>query len=71
MNKTQQPTFTSVLSLNPYKETFYIGSSGKLEQVSSINFSKTQYAISFLNTNDFLTALALVKTSRTRICPLP
>lgn len=57
MNKTQQPTFTSVLSLNPYKETFYIGSSGKLEQVSSINFSKTQYAISFLNTNDFLTAL--------------
>ena len=57
MNKTQQPTFTSVLSLNPYKESFYIGSSGKLEQVRSINFSKTQYAMSFLNTNDFLTAL--------------
>ncbi len=57
MNKTQQPTFTSVLSLNPYKETYYIGSSGKLEQVTSINFSKTQYAMSFLNTNDFLTAL--------------
>jgi hypothetical protein len=57
MNKTQQPTFTSVLSLNPYKETFYSGSSGKLELVTSINFSKTQYAMSFLNTNDFLTAL--------------
>ncbi len=57
MNKTQQPTFTSVLSINPYKETFYLGSSGRLEQVKSINFSKTQYTMSYLNTNDFLTAL--------------
>ncbi|MEE8588254.1 MAG: hypothetical protein V3S80_02785 [Sulfurimonadaceae bacterium] len=57
MSKTQQPTFTSVLSINPYKETFYSGSSGKLEQVKSINFSKTQYTMAYLNTNDFLTAL--------------
>ena len=57
MSKTQQPTFTSVLSINPYKETFYVGSSGKLEQVKSINFSKTQYTMSYLNTHDFLTAL--------------
>jgi len=57
MSKTQQPTFTSVLSINPYKETYFVGSSGKLGQVKSINFSKTQYAMSYLNTNDFLTAL--------------
>ena len=57
MSNTQQPTFTSVLSINPYKETFYSGSSGKLEQVKSINFSKTQYTMAYLNTNDFLTAL--------------
>ncbi len=57
MSKTQQPTFTSVLSINPYKETFFVGSSGKLEQVKSISFSKTQYTMSYLNTHDFLTAL--------------
>lgn len=57
MSKTQQPTFTSVLSINPYKEIYYLGSAGKLEQVKSINFSKSQYTMSFLNTNDFLTAL--------------
>jgi len=60
MSKTQQPTFTSVLSINPYKETFYLGASGKLEQVKSPNFSKSQYTMSFLNTNDFLTALISV-----------
>ncbi len=57
MSNTQQPTFTSVLSINPYKESFYVGASGKLEQVKSINFSKTQYTMAYLNTNDFLTAL--------------
>jgi predicted outer membrane protein len=57
MSKTQQPTFTSVLSINPYKETYFIGSSGKLEQVKSISFSKTQYTMAYLNTHDFLTAL--------------
>jgi len=57
MSKTQQPTFTSVLSINPYKETYYIGSSGKLEQVKSSSYSKSQYVMAYLNTNDFLTAL--------------
>jgi len=57
MSNTQQPTFTSVLSINPYKETYYLGSSGALEEVKSIDFSKTQYTMSYLNTNDFLTAL--------------
>jgi len=57
MSKTQQPAFTSVLSINPYKETYYVGASGKLDQVKSISFSKTQYAMAYLNTNDFLTAL--------------
>ena len=60
MSKTQQPTFTSVLSINPYKETFYIGSSGKLEQVKSSSYSKSQYVMAYLNTNDFLTALISV-----------
>ena len=60
MSKTQQPTFTSVLSINPYKETFFIGSSGKLEQVKSSSYSKSQYVMAYLNTNDFLTALISV-----------
>ena len=60
MSKTQQPIFTSVLSINPYKETFYSGSSVKLEQMKSISFSKTQYTMAYLNTNDFLTALISV-----------
>jgi len=57
MIKTQQPTFTSVLSINPYKETYFVGASGKLNQAKSMSFSKTQYTMAFLNTNDFLTAL--------------
>ena len=57
MSKTQQSIFTSVLSINPYKETYYDGSSGRLERVKSISFVKTQYTMAFLNTNDFLTAL--------------
>ena len=57
MSKTQQSTFTSVLSINPYKETYYLGASGRLDNVKSISFSKTQYTMSYLNTNDFLTAL--------------
>ena len=60
MSKTQQPTFTSVLSINPYKETFFLGSSGKLEQAKSISYSKSQYVMAYLNTNDFLTALISV-----------
>ena len=57
MSKTQQSTFTSVLSINPYKESYYLGASGKLDNVKSMSFSKTQYTMSYLNTNDFLTAL--------------
>jgi len=57
MKNPQQPAFTSVLSINPYKDTYFIGTSGKLSQSKSIGYSKTQYTMSFLNTNDFLTAL--------------
>ena len=57
MSTTQKQTFTSVLSINPYKETYFLGSAGSLEKVKSIGFSKTQYTMSYLNTNDFLTAL--------------
>jgi len=54
---TQQSSFSNVLSINPYKGTYYLGASGKLEKKKSIGFSKTQYTMSFLNTNDFMTAL--------------
>ena len=55
-NNTQQ-AFSSVLSNNPYKGTYFTGISSRLTQVEEPKFSKDQYSISFLNTKSFITAL--------------
>ena len=55
-NNTQQ-AFSSVLSNNPYKGTYFTGISSRLTQIEEPVFSKDQYAISFLNTKSFITAL--------------
>ncbi|MEA3372490.1 MAG: hypothetical protein U9Q62_02245 [Campylobacterota bacterium] len=57
MDKTVNQTFSSVISINPYKASYYKGVSNRLTQVEKPEFSKEQYAISFLNTKSFITAM--------------
>ena len=57
MDKTKQQTFSSVISINPYKNTYYKGVSNRLTPEEKPAFSKDQYAISYLNTKSFITAL--------------
>ncbi len=56
MDKTTQQTFSSVLSINPYNESYYKGVSNRLAPEESPAYAKDQYAISFLNTKSFITA---------------
>ncbi len=52
----QQP-FSAIVSVNPYQKDYYTSNLNTISQVTSPSFSKEQYAISFLNTKSFITAL--------------
>jgi hypothetical protein len=52
----QQP-FSTIVSANPYRKDYYASNLNTISQVTSPSFSKEQYAISFLNTKSFITAL--------------
>ena len=54
MSTTQQNSFSSVISINPYKETYFSGVSSFLSETPKPEFKKEQYAISYLNTNSFI-----------------
>lgn len=54
MSTTPQHTFSSVLSVNPYKETYYKRVSSFIAQELSPEFSRDQFAISYLNTKEFI-----------------
>ena len=56
MDRTKQQTFSSVLSINPYNQSYYKGVSNRLAPDESPAYAKDQYAISFLNTKSFITA---------------
>ena len=56
MSTSAQQSFTSVLSINPYKETYFNGISSFVSEVSSPEYSKEQFTISYLNTKDFINA---------------
>jgi len=56
MSTSSQHTFSSVLSVNPYKETYQNGISSFISETSSPEFSKDQFVISYLNTKNFITA---------------
>jgi hypothetical protein len=56
MNTSSQHSFSSVLSVNPYKETYFSGISSFLSKNSSPEFSKDQFVISYLNTKEFINA---------------
>jgi hypothetical protein len=57
MSNSNQQVFDTVLSVNPYKDTYYIGAGNQLSVAKNPQFGKKQYVISYLNTNDFITAL--------------
>lgn len=56
MSKSEQRSFSSVLSVNPYKETYYKGISSFISEEKSPEFSKEQLVISYLNTKEFINA---------------
>ncbi len=54
MSKKTDHSFSSVISVNPYKGTYLSGISSFLSSTETAQFSKEQYAISYLNTKDFI-----------------
>jgi len=52
-----QHTFSTIVSANPYRKDFYLSTLNSIADISSPSFSKEQYAISFLNTKGFISAL--------------
>ncbi|MEA1891467.1 MAG: hypothetical protein U9N33_02005 [Campylobacterota bacterium] len=54
MSKKHTNSFSSVISVNPYRDTYLTGISSFISEDSSPSFKKEQYAISFLNTKDFI-----------------
>jgi hypothetical protein len=51
-----QHSFSSVLSVNPYQDTYYTGVSSFITEIKTPEFSKDQFIISYLNTKEFITA---------------
>ncbi|WP_297484255.1 hypothetical protein [Sulfurimonas sp.] len=56
MSTSTQQSFTSVLSVNPYKETYFSGISSFISKAPSPEYSKEQFVLSYLNTKDFINA---------------
>jgi len=56
MTSSTNRSFGSVLSVNPYKQSYYSGISSFISEVESPSFSKDQFVISYLNTKEFITA---------------
>ncbi len=56
MNTKDEQTFSSVISIDPYTKEFYSGTANFLTRVNNPKYAKDQYAISFLNTKDFMHA---------------
>lgn len=54
MSKKTEHSFSSVISVNPYKETYQSSISNFLSQPKKPEFKKEQFAISFLNTKSFI-----------------
>lgn len=54
MNEKSEHSFSSVVSINPYKNTYISGISSFLSQTDSAKYSMEQYAISYLNTKNFI-----------------
>jgi hypothetical protein len=53
---SNQYSFSSVLSVNPYKETYYKSVSSFLNEETSPQFAKDQFVTSYINTKEFINA---------------
>ncbi len=60
MSKSKQQTYSSVVSANPYKGDWYVGTFNAISSTTSPSFSKEQYVVSFLNTKGFISALVSI-----------
>ena len=56
MNNKEQHSYSSVISINPYSNSYINEKSGFLTSTLSSSYSKDQYVISYLNTKDFITS---------------
>lgn len=56
MSKKPEHSFSSVLSINPYKNVCLSGISSFLSETSSPEYKKDQYVLSYLNTQGFINA---------------
>ncbi|WP_457748315.1 hypothetical protein [Sulfurimonas sp.] len=56
MSTSTQHSFSSVLSVNPYKETYFSGISSFITETTTPKFSKDQFVISYINTKEFINA---------------
>lgn len=56
MSKSSQHSFSSVISVNPYNNTYLGGVSNFLNITTTPSYAKKQYVISFLNTHSFINA---------------
>ncbi|MDD3442864.1 MAG: hypothetical protein PHW89_06360 [Sulfurimonas denitrificans] len=54
MGKKEYPSFCSVLSINPYKNSYILNIENKLNSITSTSYTKEQYVISYLNINKFI-----------------
>lgn len=54
MGTEQQQSFSSVISVNPYKNEYYKGVSSFLTKVKTASYSKDQFAVSYINTHDYI-----------------
>jgi len=51
----QKQAFSSTISINPYNNTFYTGTTTQIKLASKPQYQKEQYAVSYLKTQDFIT----------------
>ena len=54
MSTQAQNSFSSVISVNPYKNSYFSGVSSFIKETRSPEFAKDQFAISYLNTQCFI-----------------
>lgn len=56
MSQPNQHSFSSVISVNPYNNTYVSGIASFLNATTTPSYAKNQYVISFLNTHSFINA---------------
>jgi len=56
MSKKSQNPFSSIISVNPYKDSYLTGISSFLTETTSPEFRKEQFALSYINTRGFITS---------------